>query len=123
MLAPPLIRRSGSSKASSGPYVSGSLIVVRASLAQFFDRRHAHDLEPRRDHRPDRADERHPGLGQLRIAARHEPQPRLLAGLAPHGVERRSEEHTSELQSLMRISYAVFCLKKQKKKNSTQPTS
>src|SRR3546814_7615877 len=27
-------------------------------------------------------------------------------------VERRSEEHTSELQSLMRISYAVFCLKK-----------
>src|SRR3546814_4739654 len=29
----------------------------------------------------------------------------------------RSEEHTSELQSLMRISYAVFCLKKQKMKN------
>src|SRR3546814_2509707 len=32
--------------------------------------------------------------------------------------ELRSEEHTSELQSLMRISYAVFCLKKKKKKNS-----
>src|SRR3546814_1327650 len=31
-------------------------------------------------------------------------------------VELRSEEHTSELQSLMRISYAVFCLKKKKKK-------
>src|SRR3546814_6303682 len=31
--------------------------------------------------------------------------------------EVRSEEHTSELQSLMRISYAVFCLKKKKKKN------
>src|SRR3546814_2604166 len=30
----------------------------------------------------------------------------------------RSEEHTSELQSLMRISYAVFCLKKKKKKNT-----
>src|SRR3546814_3057408 len=30
----------------------------------------------------------------------------------------RSEEHTSELQSLMRISYAVFCLKKKKKKNN-----
>src|SRR3546814_2184039 len=29
----------------------------------------------------------------------------------------RSEEHTSELQSLMRISYAVFCLKKKKEKN------
>src|SRR3546814_4210283 len=35
---------------------------------------------------------------------------------AVHGL--RSEEHTSELQSLMRISYAVFCLKK--KKNSTR---
>src|SRR3546814_4356599 len=35
---------------------------------------------------------------------------------------RRSEEHTSELQSLMRISYAVFCLKKKNKK-STKLTS
>src|SRR3546814_4935366 len=40
---------------------------------------------------------------------------------------RRSEEHTSELQSLMRISYAVFCLKKKKhhikqKQIATQPT-
>src|SRR3546814_2298633 len=37
----------------------------------------------------------------------------------------RSEEHTSELQSLMRISYAVFCLKKKKhkKKTHTQKTS
>src|SRR3546814_5190439 len=33
--------------------------------------------------------------------------------------DRRSEEHTSELQSLMRISYAVFCLKKKTKKNKT----
>src|SRR3546814_5115320 len=32
--------------------------------------------------------------------------------------EWRSEEHTSELQSLMRISYAVFCLKKKKTKNT-----
>src|SRR3546814_2065490 len=32
----------------------------------------------------------------------------------------RSEEHTSELQSLMRISYAVFCLKKKKKNTKTQ---
>src|SRR3546814_10359510 len=38
---------------------------------------------------------------------------------------RRSEEHTSELQSLMRISYAVFCLKKKKKTthNSYQHTT
>src|SRR3546814_3331670 len=33
---------------------------------------------------------------------------------ARHGDAGRSEEHTSELQSLMRISYAVFCLKKKK---------
>src|SRR3546814_13615573 len=33
---------------------------------------------------------------------------------------KRSEEHTSELQSLMRISYAVFCLKKKKKQKTTQ---
>src|SRR3546814_9264373 len=33
-----------------------------------------------------------------------------------HSKDTRSEEHTSELQSLMRISYAVFCLKKKKKK-------
>src|SRR3546814_1833375 len=35
----------------------------------------------------------------------------------------RSEEHTSELQSLMRISYAVFCLKKKKHKKSTKNTN
>src|SRR3546814_10067461 len=34
----------------------------------------------------------------------------------------RSEEHTSELQSLMRISYAVFCLKKTKRKNNITHT-
>src|SRR3546814_10338526 len=33
----------------------------------------------------------------------------------------RSEEHTSELQSLMRISYAVFCLKKKNHNNLTKP--
>src|SRR3546814_5102364 len=36
------------------------------------------------------------------------------AGLVSHFSSKRSEEHTSELQSLMRISYAVFCLKKKK---------
>src|SRR3546814_7462170 len=43
--------------------------------------------------------------------------------LATHGlkgrVRYRSEEHTSELQSLMRISYAVFCLNKKKKNQTT----
>src|SRR3546814_9179573 len=41
---------------------------------------------------------------------------RLLITISQYGFHRpmRSEEHTSELQSLMRISYAVFCLKKKK---------
>src|SRR3546814_3074750 len=41
----------------------------------------------------------------------HHEAAQWLVGRRPGGVER-SEEHTSELQSLMRISYAVFCLKK-----------
>src|SRR3546814_2078356 len=53
-------------------------------------------------------------LAQPRLA---EHLPRLAAG---HQQRRRSEEHTSELQSLMRISYAVFCLKKKKNKYNKQ---
>src|SRR3546814_16858249 len=53
------------------------------------------------------------GTGPLPLPASH----RLLSSGRPGGgAGRRSEEHTSELQSLMRISYAVFCLKKKKKK-------
>src|SRR3546814_6384170 len=44
-----------------------------------------------------------------------------VAGDVGASVELRSEEHTSELQSLMRISYAVFCLKK--KIRNIRPTS
>src|SRR3546814_7595112 len=41
----------------------------------------------------------------------------------PYGIDNgRSEEHTSELQSLMRISYAVFCLKKKKRQIHTNET-
>src|SRR3546814_1404528 len=45
-------------------------------------------------------------------------------GAPADGCPERSEEHTSELQSLMRISYAVFCLKKKtkKKKNKERDT-
>src|SRR3546814_4105656 len=49
-----------------------------------------------------------------------QPAAQLLDGRGlPHDGQR-SEEHTSELQSLMRISYAVFCLKKKKNKNKTK---
>src|SRR3546814_9027691 len=57
---------------------------------------------------------RHPcaGLGLDAVGAV------LAGGAVDVGVVERSEEHTSELQSLMRISYAVFCLKKKKTKNN-----
>src|SRR3546814_10768531 len=44
----------------------------------------------------------------------HEQYLSYLGDLLQGDLRRRSEEHTSELQSLMRISYAVFCLKKKK---------
>src|SRR3546814_10321036 len=53
------------------------------------------------------------GLGNLQVAINLSPKqfsdPDLVASI-------RSEEHTSELQSLMRISYAVFCLKKKNRR-------
>src|SRR3546814_1505227 len=48
------------------------------------------------------------------------PEPKPFNVDSEADAQFRSEEHTSELQSLMRISYAVFCLK-QKKKLTTQP--
>src|SRR3546814_1101846 len=75
--------------------------------------------------------ERPPGSAAIRrrsnidIFARRAGSPRpLYAPTPPAGSgsgrrnARRSEEHTSELQSLMRISYAVFCLKKTKKEKT-----
>src|SRR3546814_7183734 len=61
------------------------------------------------------------------VAIRHVP-PRTVVAESGFGwrheigASLRSEEHTSELQSLMRISYAVFCLKK-KKKQATDKTN
>src|SRR3546814_10780889 len=52
-----------------------------------------------------------PATGALREFAE-------VVGLENHVIEFRSEEHTSELQSLMRISYAVLCLKKKKKQQT-----
>src|SRR3546814_6156538 len=51
----------------------------------------------------------------IREASRRDGRRRALCG---HGQRHRSEEHTSELQSLMRISYAVFCLKKKTQKHT-----
>src|SRR3546814_9189169 len=62
----------------------------------------------------------------LQCSFRHLPPPSSRSGTwpgnPPRSRERRSEEHTSELQSLMRISYAVICLKKKRhyKKKTTK---
>src|SRR3546814_7295245 len=64
-------------------------------LAQYF----LHRLDPRTI------------VGELDVG---EHQARLVRLCVGDGLAVRSEEHTSELQSLMRISYAVFCLKKKK---------
>src|SRR3546814_1422946 len=50
-------------------------------------------------------------------------EPRRLGLICIEETSPRSEEHTSELQSLMRISYAVFCLKKKKKTKSVHYTA
>src|SRR3546814_6452024 len=63
-------------------------------------------------------------LDVVEVEARHRQARQLHVG--GHGDDpgvvrldqRRSEEHTSELQSLMRISYAVFCLKKKKNRHN-----
>src|SRR3546814_7778773 len=49
--------------------------------------------------------------------------PPKLSNVTNRQAGARSEEHTSELQSLMRISYAVFCLKNKKKRKQTYETN
>src|SRR3546814_6674616 len=112
----------------------------RAQPSQLHVAHHRGDSS-RRERDASAAEEHGPTVGDvleivLRIAVRgvpvleHAPADLGQCGLAPlptrrarlhpsppcmSGPLRRSEEHTSELQSLMRISYAVFCLKKKKK--------
>src|SRR3546814_4608447 len=61
---------------------------------------------------------------QLRtLPATSKNAPSSLGVCRSRTLESRSEEHTSELQSLMRISYAVFCLKKNKHEHSHTTTT
>src|SRR3546814_9305797 len=69
-----------------------------------------------------------PLLKQLEASARNsqlelDPCAHVADICDKHPISPRSEEHTSELQSLMRISYAVFCLKKQNKKLTKTTTT
>src|SRR3546814_6567454 len=67
----------------------------------------------------------HPVIQELRRVGRGDlhTEPRLPTRHPKTASAGRSEEHTSELQSLMRISYAVFCLKKKKITNQNQQKS
>src|SRR3546814_1571582 len=61
-------------------------------------------------------------LRTVEVRGRYETARRLRStcgSVIRYAIATRSEEHTSELQSLMRISYAVFCLQKKKKTETT----
>src|SRR3546814_3804862 len=81
------------------------------------DKRPGQRSEPSHRHRDKRQQTEHIADGRKHIKERCKQCP----GQADHRAAR-SEEHTSELQSLMRISYAVFSLKKKKNTNKTQTT-
>src|SRR3546814_1208684 len=88
-----------------------------------------HDHRCRRSYRVGKGHDR-PGARRAfwLAGARHRaalPRGRLSDAAQPwrRRQGRRSEEHTSELQSLMRISYAVFCLKKKKSNKQTKQTT
>src|SRR3546814_10223790 len=82
------------------------------ALPDWFDPRRRDD---RPDHRGRQGDGEH---GNPARSLRHDEIWIIVRAWRLHA---RSEEHTSELQSLMRISYAVFCLKKKKKKTIITP--
>src|SRR3546814_4190333 len=59
---------------------------------------------------------RHGAMAEIMCATvRADHRHKWMSGIVRAHLDGRSEEHTSELQSLMRISYAVFCLKKKNK--------
>src|SRR3546814_10322775 len=84
---------------ADGDFLADDAFVRIALLAV----RHAEAGVQRRQVLDEADVERRPGL--------------FVEAAATHEILDRSEEHTSELQSLMRISYAVFCLKKKKNTN------
>src|SRR3546814_6385790 len=91
-----------------GRRASGELSILRALLGgriAFFGR-----------HRDERRED---GRVEIRVTA----GARRYRKIHPRAAPDRSEEHTSELQSLMRISYAVFCLKKKINKHKYSSTT
>src|SRR3546814_6068954 len=107
-----MIRRPPRSKRTDTlfPYTTlfrspGSGMNPAGTIARSINANNARHIKVRQTECIERWTKRDPNMGALYACA----VPMAYA-------EQRSEEHTSELQSLMRISYAVFCLKKQRKK-------
>src|SRR3546814_7536532 len=111
-----MIRRPPRSTRTDTPFPYTTLFRSSAGAAQIGGRRQCAEVGGRRQ------------CAEVGDRRRYGDDPRGVGTDArPGDAERtplRSEEHTSELQSLMRISYAVFCLKKKKpnKKKANQPT-
>src|SRR3546814_7838907 len=107
---------------------SGGLQPCNQILLEFSERRHDPLIAMARHciqymtHKP----RRRLGLWRQTIADAFGKQARWNLGhghrFSGTGAPIRSEEHTSELQSLMRLSYADFCLKKKKNKNNQHDT-
>src|SRR3546814_4961326 len=81
------------------------------------------DLIPRRARRAGAGDPRVRAAARLDELGRAADRGAGVRARRAFIAQRRSEEHTSELQSLMRISYAVFCLKKKKLHIGTKSTN
>src|SRR3546814_7755359 len=85
-------------------YLEGGIEPACAFIRRAWeDRVHTHARAPQ-----------HPKSALQEWAAAHNRKPPAYEIVERAGPHHRSEEHTSELQSLMRISYAVFCLKNKK---------
>src|SRR3546814_20736686 len=105
-------------------YLSSSVYGIFCSLCFLIDRFFFFFLMIRRPPRSTRTDTLFPYTTLFRSVEPTVPALEYIAqqlafigsrvGITIEGPMKRSEEHTSELQSLMRISYAVFCLKKKK---------
>src|SRR3546814_1751165 len=116
------VMRAAGAMLEAGDYeIAGGLAVHRSAVADAggshmplnMGHRGPDGLAMRRDQSPvarDLGHDRH----RLGRAQGHVPAGAVFQLSVPNGAKLRSEAHTSELQSLMRISYAVFCLKKKK---------
>src|SRR3546814_5953816 len=106
----------------SSDVCSSDLEAVEEGRADADRDQREHVEVARADRGPAALEERPPGPEHDRRGQRelHPGRPGLRNEMEAEHVRARSEEHTSELQSLMRTSYAVFCLKKKIKQTQSQ---